>query len=101
MKPRSFSMVGRRYRIRWVPNLTGASHHENDRVIGTTDEPKKKGKEVLIQMGLSPFEEMESIIHEALHAGNWHLSEEWVSEAAEDITRLLRRCGFRRQDEHD
>lgn len=38
---------------------------------------------------------LETTIHEALHACNWHAREELVEETAYDIARFLWRLGFR------
>lgn len=41
--------------------------------------------------------ELEIIIHECLHASNWQiLSEEYVTDTAEDIARVLRVRGYKR-----
>lgn len=40
---------------------------------------------------------LETIIHETLHACNWHASEELVETTARDIARFLWRLGYRRK----
>lgn len=40
--------------------------------------------------------ELESLIHESMHACNWAATEEVVTRSAHEITRLLWRLGYRR-----
>ena len=40
---------------------------------------------------------LETVIHEALHACNWHASEEKVDVTARDVARFLWRLGYRRK----
>ncbi len=41
--------------------------------------------------------ELITIIHEGMHAGNWDKHEETIARSAEDIGRLLWRLGYRRK----
>lgn len=68
---------------------------EDDR--GDCDSPDTKNKKIRIANDLPPQEELEVIIHEALHACDWYKDEEWVELTAEDIARLLTKLGYRRQ----
>jgi len=65
------------------------------RLDGECDPPEKTGKEIRVARRLLryPVALTETLIHEALHAGLWPLSEEAVAQIAADITRLLDREG--------
>ena len=53
---------------------------------------------MIVERDLNKRVGLETAIHEALHAYNWSASEEKVSQTARDISRLLWKIGFRRQD---
>ncbi len=61
---------------------------------GWVDYDKKR---IYLSEGLSGRRLMETIIHESLHAATVGqvMSEEWVEDVAKDITRFLRRFGFK------
>ena len=44
---------------------------------------------------------LESLIHEALHACNWHAKEQLVGETARDVARFLWRLNYRRVGAND
>jgi len=48
---------------------------------------------------LEPERELVVILHEGIHAGVWDLSEETVTELAEDLGALVWQCGYRRDEE--
>lgn len=60
--------------------------------------PEAKHKRIVLRRSLarSPRVLCEALIHEALHASSWPLSEEFVTQFAEDCERLLYKLGFRR-----
>ena len=65
---------------------------------GACDDPNKVGKKIQIDSDLSGEEELEVLIHEMLHAGNWlHRSEESVTREADEMSRVLWRLGYRRE----
>lgn len=78
------------WNLRFVPNLS-----KN----GDCDPPDAKGKEIRIWQGTAGQERLETVIHELLHAGNWHLAEEFVAEFATDAARILWRLGYRGTEE--
>jgi len=85
----------KRWLLRFVSNLgRDAAGH---RLWGDCDPPNKRGKTIRILRGLNPHDELDTLIHEALHAGSWDLSEDSVNELARDIARLLWRVGWRRE----
>ena len=69
-----------------------------EEVRGDCDDPATKNKRIRISNKLPPREELEVIIHECLHACDWHKDEEsWIEPVADDIARLLWKLGWRKQ----
>lgn len=52
---------------------------------------------LIIERDLNTKVGLETVIHESLHACNWHAKEELVEETARDIARFLWRLGYRKQ----
>lgn len=69
--------------------------------FGLCDPPAKPGKRISIDNRLRGRLEMDTTIHELLHAACWDLSEEAVDETATDISRALWRIGYRKVDLDD
>ena len=63
---------------------------------GECDPPERPGKEIRIQQGLSEENLLSTIVHECLHASDWHRTEAWVEEVADDIAKILIKVGFSR-----
>jgi hypothetical protein len=73
-------ILGKYWDIRFRPNLGG-----ND---GDCD---YESKVLRLRSSLRGDELMETCIHEVLHGANGHLTEEFVTDFARDVTRILRR----------
>jgi len=56
-------------------------------------------REIVIDPGLTGEKELEIILHEVLHAADWHRSEEWVAQISRDTARILTRLGYRKEAE--
>lgn len=84
------TILGKRWKFRWV------TRSEMPKAWGTCDAPDQPGKEIRIRKGQSEIDELDTVIHEVLHASDWHKSEEWVAEVAEDLARILIKLGWRR-----
>ncbi len=76
-------ILGKHWNLRFVPVL--------GEKLGDCQHPEAAEKQIRIRSNLRGDELMETVIHEALHAANWHLDEEFVSDFAHDVTRLLKR----------
>lgn len=63
---------------------------------GECDDPTEKRKQIRVRSNLSEFRELETTIHEILHAADWHKDEEWVEKVAEDVSRVLWKIGWRK-----
>lgn len=66
---------------------------------GTCDTPTTNGKAITLDPALKGEKLLEYAIHEALHAANWSLDEEFVETYAKDAARLATRLGFRQAEE--
>lgn len=83
MKRRTVEIGGKRWRLRFMP----PSRMQN--ADGLCDHPDTPNKEIWISSDLTGFDLLETLIHEAMHAEKWHLSEESVTSGARDLARLL------------
>jgi len=80
-------IAGRRYKILFNARLSD-SH-------GLCTDPARPRPIIKIARGLSPLNELEALIHEALHASAYQLlSESYVTETAHDIATLLTKTGY-------
>ena len=81
---------GKRYRIK-------PYHVRRGGTAGYCDPPDKNGKAISIPINGSSSDDLDYIIHECLHACFWDLEEIAVERAADDISRLLWRLGWRKK----
>jgi len=67
-----------------------------DVAVGSCCSPEEQGKYITIPIDGKTLDELETIIHEMLHACFWFLSEEAVTRAAHDLARNLWRLKWRK-----
>jgi len=88
----------KRWNLRFVPFLgwfqEGGKRH---RVSGACDGPDTYNKAIMIAKGQSEFSELDSLLHEMLHAGLWEIDEDIVHELATDMARVLTRLGWHKE----
>ena len=96
--PKTATFLGKRYRVRGVPNLGDHPTVEGAVVGGDTSAPHHRGRTIRIRQGMSPRETFRVAVHEALHALDWKLDEDAVDEMAGDITRFLAGLGLAPED---
>lgn len=84
------TILGKRWLLKRVVTLGDAD--------GSCDPPDQKNKAIKILNSLRGKDELETYIHESLHAAGWHLSEEYVEQYANDLANLLWRLGYRKND---
>lgn len=65
---------------------------------GSCDAPSLPNKTIRVRPSLKGRVELDTHIHEMLHACLWDLDEEAVCESAEDIARALWRLGYRKTE---
>lgn len=63
---------------------------------GDCDAPTAPRKAIRVIRGLQGKKELDTLIHEMLHACDWEKSEKWVSNTATDIARVLYSLGYRK-----
>lgn len=85
---------GKRYRIVWkVP----AKHKvKGEDVLGVCEPPHQKGKTICIVKSGNDKEDMDTHIHESLHASFWDIDEHIIDDVSTSITDFLWRCGYRK-----
>ncbi len=62
---------------------------------GLCDPPSWPAKRLYIDPALDEDEFLQTAIHEALHACYWDLDEDAIDDGARDLSKFLRRIGFR------
>ena len=65
---------------------------------GWCDNPWAKNKQIAVWSRLRGLRELDTIIHECLHAGFNDLKEESIDGFASDLARILWRLGYRKED---
>lgn len=96
-------IMGKSWTLVWVPKGESVFKKGESKPVmntqdkGSTEAPEVKGKSIYLREGLPAELELDTIIHELLHASAYHLLDEtWVQSAATDIARILTRLGYRR-----
>ena len=64
--------------------------------LGDCDPPEAKQKRIHIATDLDPKTELETTIHELMHAAAWPASEEYIETVSNDIANVLWRLGYRK-----
>ena len=65
---------------------------------GRCDGPHIKNKTITVDPRISGQTELDTVIHECLHAAFWDMDEEAVEEVATDLARILIRLGWKNGD---
>ena len=89
------NVVGKRWGFRFVP----APDKDDKECRGYCESPDKKNKEIVIKEDLPPKEELDTTLHELLHAADWSKDEEWVDQVGTDIAKILWRLGWRKREQ--
>lgn len=64
---------------------------------GQCEPVDRLAKRIRVHRDLTGIDELDTILHELLHAVLWDLSEETVEECGTDIARVLWKLGYRRE----
>ena len=89
------NVAGKRWGFRFVP----APDKDDKECRGYCESPDKKNKEIVIKENLPPKEELDTILHELLHAADWSKDEEWVEQNMSEIAKILWRLGWRKPEQ--
>ena len=65
---------------------------------GICQGPHIKRREMLVPMTGNSQHDLDTVLHEGLHACFWDIDEEGIHESAADLARLLWRLGWRKED---
>lgn len=79
------TILGKRWHLRFCRLQTNR---------GDCDPPEQQGKQIRVDERLRGQERLEVLIHEILHAADWHKSEEWIEEVSRDLARNLTKLGY-------
>ena len=97
-KPKTETQEGIRVKIMgkvwWVRRLSQLKGN-----YGWCDKPCTKNKQIAVYTRLRGLTELDTIIHECLHAGFNDLKEDSIDEFASDLARILWRLGYRKIDQ--
>jgi hypothetical protein len=83
-----------------IIELPDADMRHNDGTLcdGLCDPPGVKKKKIRIRQGLEDKDHMDTVIHECLHAADRSKDEDWVSAVAKDLTNVLLKMGYKREN---
>lgn len=81
---------GRKWRLLWVKHKEISRDADAD-----CDHPPGRHPTIRIRAALGDKAMLNRVIHESTHASRPELSEEAVTALADDIERVLWRCGYR------
>jgi len=84
MKVRTHTFNGVKYKIDFTGKIDGLA------------DTKELLPSIVIACGEDTQNELITIIHEAMHAGNWDKREATIDRSSKEIGKLLWRLGFRR-----
>jgi len=66
---------------------------------GDCSDPNSPNKTIRVDHRLQGKDRLDTLLHEALHAADWHRDEDSVARFAEDFATIAYRLGFRWIDE--
>ena len=72
--------------------------HNGEPQHGDCDPPDKPNKAIRVVSTVRDRVELETFLHEMLHASDWTKDESWVEDVAYDISKALWRLGYRRSE---
>jgi len=84
------TILKKKWNLRFTTNLKN---------LGDCDSPSETNKGIRICSKLKGEKQLEIILHECLHASDWHKDEEFIIEQSRDLARILWRLGYRKKDD--
>lgn len=87
------NLLGKRWRIERPRSIT----HDGEPQHGDCDPPDKPGKAIRVVSYVKDRVELETYLHEMLHACDWSKDESWVEQTAYDLSVAMWRLGYRRR----
>jgi hypothetical protein len=92
------TILGKRWNLSLVPASALPQTDGRRDCDGYCSDPRQPRKTIAIYNKLNDERTLAILIHEMLHAGDWHRTEEFVEEFAEDVARAATKLGFHRKD---
>lgn len=65
---------------------------------GYCDKPTNPKKQILVHNRMGSKKTLEILIHEMLHALDWHIDEGHIERAAHDMANVLDKVGYKREE---
>lgn len=87
-------ILGKHWEIVWLRRLRRLP--DGKTAAGWCDPPDSAGKQIRIRDGMDEETELDTLIHEMLHAAAWHVREDLVDQFASDAARVLTKLGWRK-----
>ena len=87
------TLLGKHWHIERPRSIT----REGEPQHGECDPPDTPKKAIRVVSYVKGREELETFLHEMLHACDWSKDESWVEQTAYDLSIALWRLGYRRQ----
>lgn len=81
------TILGKQWELRFRRKLP-------DNHCGECDSPDTPRKRITIRSGMRDELELDTTIHELLHAAGWHIDEVFVTQFATDAAKILTRLGW-------
>lgn len=95
------TILGKRWELKFVPASELRDSTGKRDCDGKCDPPDTARKAIRIYDKLNDERLLTVLIHEALHAADWHKDEGWIESVAEDIARAAKKLGYRRKGHDD
>ena len=86
------TILGKQWELRFRRKL------ENNN-CGECDAPDMPRKQIRIRSGMREELELDTTIHELLHAAGWHIDEVFVNQFATDAAKVLMRLGWTKRED--
>lgn len=84
------TVLGRTWRFQWMRRYRTKAGV----VVGKCDPPDKPDRTLKLAKGLKGADLAEELLHEMIHAAQWHVTEEFVREFAADYRRAAEQLGL-------
>lgn len=65
-------------------------------IAGDCTDPDEPHRMIRVDSKLKGEAELDTILHELLHAADWSKDEDWIGDRATEIARVLWRLGYRK-----
>lgn len=92
----TITILGKRWNLQFCARLP--KDETGKELDGDCDPPTAKHRKIRVHKSLAGKELLETLIHECTHAADTHKTEEWVSDFSRDLTAVLWKLGYHREE---